>query len=114
MLFNSLSFLIFFPIAILVYYAWPKRVRYIWLLACSYYFYMSWNPEYALLILASTVITYVGSLVIGSESVSNKSDKKRKAVLIAVLLSNLFILGFFKYSGLFIDSVVYVFRKLSV
>lgn len=114
MLFNSLSFLIFFPIAILIYYACPKRVRYIWLLACSYYFYMSWNPEYALLILASTVITYVGSLIIGSESFANKSDKKRKAVLIAVLLSNLFILGFFKYSGLLIDSVVYVFGKLGI
>lgn len=114
MLFNSLQFLIFFPIAILVYYACPKKARYIWLLICSYYFYMSWNPEYALLILASTVITYVGSLIIGSEVVSNKSDKKRKAVLVAVLLSNLFILGFFKYSGLLIDSVVYVFGKIGV
>ena len=46
MLFNSAEFLIFFPIAALVYFVLPHRVRYLWLLACSYYFYMCWNPVY--------------------------------------------------------------------
>ncbi len=50
MLFNSIDFLIFFPVVVLFYFALPKRVRWIWLLGASYYFYMSWNPRYAVLI----------------------------------------------------------------
>lgn len=55
MLFNSVHFLVFFPIVVLIYYLIPQRVKYLWLLAASYYFYMSWNPGYALLILVCTV-----------------------------------------------------------
>ena len=49
MLFNSIDFLIFFPIVTLLYFLIPYRFRYIWLLLASYYFYMAWNPVYALL-----------------------------------------------------------------
>ena len=47
MLFNSIDFLIFFPIVTLLYFTLPKRVRWVWLLIASYYFYMSWNPRSA-------------------------------------------------------------------
>ena len=43
MLFNSFDFLVFFPIVVILYYAIPKKFRYLWLLAASYYFYMCWN-----------------------------------------------------------------------
>ena len=46
MLFNSIDFLIFFPAVLLVYFIVPHRIRPTWLLLSSYYFYMSWNPEY--------------------------------------------------------------------
>ncbi len=55
MLFNSISFLIFFPVVILLYFIIPHRFRYIWLLAASYYFYMAWNPVYALLMLTPLI-----------------------------------------------------------
>ena len=58
MLFNSLQFLIFLPVVLLLYYALPQKVRYLWLLAASYYFYMCWNASYALLIFFSTVVTW--------------------------------------------------------
>ena len=64
MLFNSISFLIFFPVVILLYFIIPHRFRYIWLLAASYYFYMAWNPVYALLMLTSTFITYASGILI--------------------------------------------------
>ncbi len=64
MLFNSINFLIFFPIAALFYFLIPHRFRYIWLLIASYYFYMSWNPVYALLMLTSTFITYLSGILI--------------------------------------------------
>lgn len=69
MLFNSIDFLIFFPIVTLLYFLIPHRVRYIWLLIASYYFYMAWNPVYALLMLTSTFITYLSSILI------DRSDK---------------------------------------
>ena len=51
MLFNSGEFLIFFPIVVLAYYLLPGKLKNSWLLIASYYFYMSWNAEYALLLL---------------------------------------------------------------
>ena len=68
MLFNSFSYLIFFPIVVLMYFAIPYKARYLWLLAASYYFYMAWNPKYALLMALSTVITYMSGLLIGRET----------------------------------------------
>lgn len=65
MLFNSLDFMVFFPIVVLVYFVIPKKIRYIWLLIASYYFYMCWNVEYALLIGVSTIITWISGLLLG-------------------------------------------------
>ena len=64
MLFNSLEFLIFFPIVVLAYFLIPQKVRYLWLLGASYYFYSCWNAQYALLMATSTVITYASGLFI--------------------------------------------------
>ena len=46
MLFNSLAFLLFFPVVTLVYFLLPHKARYIWLLCASYFFYMQWNASY--------------------------------------------------------------------
>lgn len=64
MLFNSYSFLVFFPVVVVIYFLLPKKVRYLWLLAASYYFYMGWNAKYALLLLLSTTITYLSGVLI--------------------------------------------------
>lgn len=51
MLFNSIAFLLFFPIVCVCYFALPSlKVRNLFLLAASYYFYMNWQPIYALLL----------------------------------------------------------------
>lgn len=90
MLFNSIHFLIFFPIVVLLYFAIPQKFKNIWLLIASYYFYMNWNAKYALLLLFSTVVTYVASLIIAM-------GKHRKAGLVLCIVANLGILGLFKY-----------------
>ncbi len=64
MLFNSLHFLIFFPIVVGIYYLIPQKIRSYWLLAASYYFYMCWNAKYVLLLLFSTVVTYVSGILL--------------------------------------------------
>ena len=64
MLFNSYSFLVFFPVVVVIYFLLPKKVSYLWLLAANYYFYMGWNAKYALLLLLSTTITYLSGVLI--------------------------------------------------
>ena len=101
MLFNSINFLIFFPVITLIYLVIPKKVRYLWLLVASYYFYMSWNAKYALLILFSTVSTWLSGLLV------SKFSKKlyKKLVLSVCLVVNLGILFTFKYFDFFVDSL---------
>lgn len=100
MLFNSIHFLFFFPIVTLFYFIFPHKIRWIWLLFTSYYFYMAWNPKYALLLAIVTIITYISGLLI-DRSDSIQSEKKRvfqrKLWVILSLISNLAILFFFKY-----------------
>ncbi|MCF0132920.1 MAG: MBOAT family protein [Blautia sp.] len=114
MLFNSLDFMIFFPAAVLGYYILPRKIRYIWLLVCSYYFYMSWNPLYALLILTSTILTYLGSRIIGSRKMTSLSVRGKKCVLALVILANLGILIYFKYSNFFLSLLEYLSRKFYI
>ena len=110
MLFNSIDFIIFFPAVLIIYYVLPKRMRQYWLLLSSYYFYMCWNVKYAILILASTVITYISGLVIekvkGNEVLS---AKKREIIgrlaLVLCLVSNLSILIFFKYTNFLLNLI---------
>ena len=61
---TSFKFLIFFPIVVMAYYVIPKRFRQIWLLVVSYYFYMSWGAKYGLVLLAVTVVTWLGAVML--------------------------------------------------
>lgn len=58
MLFNSISFAIFLPIVFLLYWICPVKYRYLFLLAASYYFYMSLDVKYIFLLLFTTVLSY--------------------------------------------------------
>lgn len=104
MSFVSLQFLLFFPLVTLVYFLLPHRFRWFWLLAASYYFYMYFNPQYAILLGISTFITYLSGILIGRE---NKSPDRQKALrnkkLFTVLsfIINVGILAVFKYLNFF-------------
>lgn len=93
MTFTSLNFLCFFVIACIVYFILPKKIKIYWLLICSYYFYMSWNPKYALLMLFSTFITYLSGLLINK----SKTSKARKIWVFTSVIINIGILFIFKY-----------------
>lgn len=102
MLFNSLSFLLFFPITVLLYWILPSRFRNIMLLFASYYFYMNWEPIYALLIFLSTITTYFCAIKI---SESRQSERQAKLWLTACLVLNFSILFLFKYFNFITSSV---------
>ncbi|MBO5522357.1 MAG: MBOAT family protein [Roseburia sp.] len=106
MLFNSVEFLVFFPIVVLLYWVIPKKIRYIWLLAASYYFYMCWNAQYALLIAASTLITYFCGLLVDflGKREGRGAAVSQKLVIAVGFVSNLGILFFYKYFDFFLEN----------
>lgn len=113
MLFNSIDFLIFFPIVVFIYFIIPRKARYVWLLAASYYFYMGWNPRYAILIALSTVITYVSSIFI--EKSQNAGNNITKNIWLAgSLVSNLGILFVYKYLTFFLDNLNAVISRFGL
>ena len=118
MLFNSIDFLIFFPIVVLVYFVMPKKIKYLWLLAASYYFYMCWNARYALLILSSTGITYASGLLIEKINHSScemtKQTVLKKWVVAGSFVINLGILFYFKYISFALSILASVFAKIHI
>lgn len=118
MLFNSIEFLIFFPAVMLVYFVIPKKIKNLWLLVASYYFYICWNAKYALLILSSTIITYASGLLI--EKAKNSSYKMttqtvlKKWVAAGSLVINLGILFYFKYFNFAVTSLSTVFARIHI
>lgn len=109
MLFNTPQYILFLPFVVLLYYCFPKKVRYIWLLIVSYYFYMQWNPLYVTLLFSCTLLTYVSALII--EKFSASGTKQRICLAVCILL-NLCVLGFFKYFYFGIDSLNYLLRLI--
>lgn len=108
MLFNSVDFLVFFPIVTLIYFLIPHKIRYLWLLVCSYYFYMCWNAMYALLLFASTMITWVSGLAIAAAAKKETEDPTRlrsRGIVAISLILNLTLLFFFKYSNFVIENL---------
>lgn len=109
MLFNSFAFLIFFPVVCIIYFALPTlKLRNWFLLAASYYFYMNWEPVYALLLLASTGITYFAALG------GAKFTKHKTLILTTGIILNLLILFFFKYFNFAAENFVAVMSYFGV
>ncbi len=99
MLFNSFEFLFFFPLILLGFYLVPHRMRWIWLLLGSYYFYMAAEPSLVLLLLLSTVVDYFCGLGMW------KAGQQLKKLYLATSISvNIGILFVFKYLGFFTAS----------
>ncbi len=114
MLFNSLQFLLFFPIVIGIYFIIPKKIRWVWLLAASYYYYMSWNAKYAALLALSTVITWLSGLLIEKCSGKQNGESLKKWLIAFSFLSNLAILFIFKYFHFGLNALNKVLRVLHI
>ena len=100
MLFNSVSFLIYFPIVVGLYFVLPQRFRVTFLLVASCYFYMAFVPKYILILGALIVIDYfVG------RALERVSGRRRKYLLVISIISNLGILFAFKYFNFFNENI---------
>lgn len=110
MLFNSIQFLIFFPIVVILYFIIEHKYRWIFLLAASYYFYMCWKPEYIILIIVSTIIDYYAGIMMEK----SKTVVKRRKFLLLSLFSNLGLLFTFKYFNFFNNSIHSVLNSFNI
>jgi len=110
MLFNSLQFLIFFPIVVTLFFLLPQKRRWVLLLIASYYFYMCWKVEYIVLIITSTLIDYF----VAQKMAALKERVKRKKWLLISLFSNLGILFGFKYFNFVNANVQAIFDQFNV
>jgi len=104
MLFSSMVFVyIFLPLVMLLYFISSKKFRNLILLISSFVFYAWAEPKYLAIMLLTILINYFGAIII------NKFEKHKKIFLILTIVSNLLILGYFKYFNFLIDILNYVY-----
>jgi len=110
MLFNSVEFLLFFPATVLGFFLIPKKLKTLWLLAASYYFYMCWNVRHAVLIAVSTAVSWAGGLLMGKPADDGRR-LGRKLVLAVCCMVNMGILFFYKYFDFALANLNVLFQK---
>jgi alginate O-acetyltransferase complex protein AlgI len=91
-LFNSFTFLIFFPVVATIYFVLPHRARWAWLLAASCYFYMAFIPVYILILFFLIGIDYAAGILI-----EGAVGSRRRSFLIMSIVANVGMLAVFKY-----------------
>ncbi|HNQ83844.1 MAG TPA: MBOAT family O-acyltransferase [Bacteroidales bacterium] len=110
MLFNSVDYLLFLPLVTALYFVIPVKWRWAFLLLASYFFYMCWKAEYAILILFTTLVDYFVALKMDSLS----TRRQKKPYLILSLAANLGMLAGFKYLNFFSESVNFAMAGLDL
>ncbi len=102
MTFNSWEFLIFYPIVALLYFLLPKRAKWIMLLIASYFFYMCYQWDLVYLIAATTLISWVASILI--DKYKDKMWLKRTCLTVTLVVC-FGVLFFYKYFNFLAGSV---------
>ncbi len=100
MLFNSISFLAFFTLLVIIYFTIPHKYRLWLLIGASIYFYYSFIPIYLLLVLYVIVVNYLSGIFI-----DRGQGKVRKLLLTLSIILNLSVLFYFKYFNFFVNSL---------
>jgi len=105
MLFNSFAFFLFFPIVTVLYFLIPYKFRWLHLLTASCIFYCAFIPVYIFILFFTILIDYAAGILI-----ENAAGRKRKALLIMSLVSNIGVLAVFKYYNFFIENINWLLR----
>ena len=111
MLFNSLTFVVFFALVLALHYmpfAW--RTKKFNLLIASYLFYAAWNPPFVLLLWISTLVDWHVAKRIFIED----RRGRRRALLALSLLVNLGFLAFFKYGNFLLENWIWLMSQIGI
>ncbi len=111
MLFNSVTFLIFFSVVLLLHHLpLPWKLKKANLLGASYIFYAAWNPPFVILIWISTLVDWFAAARLPRA----RSRGARRFLLGLSLVCNLGLLGYFKYGGFLLENFAVSLRGLGV
>jgi D-alanyl-lipoteichoic acid acyltransferase DltB (MBOAT superfamily) len=111
MLFNSIEFALFLPVVFGVYWFVFKnklKAQNFFLFAASSVFYGWWDWRFLFLLYFSASIDFATAYFIDK----TESKTRRKNLLLITLVSNLTILGFFKYFNFFADSFALILLQM--
>ncbi|MBF0520679.1 MAG: MBOAT family protein [Nitrospirae bacterium] len=100
MLFNSLQFLVFFPVVTLLYFALPQKYRNLMLLVASTIFYMAFVPAYIFILASLIAIDFTCGILIEN----SPAQKKRRYLILSIAATSL-MLFVFKYFNFFVNNV---------
>jgi alginate O-acetyltransferase complex protein AlgI len=112
MLFNSLGFIVFMIVVLILYYTpalnWKSKKA--MLLLCSYIFYGLWNPPLVILLWISTMVDWTA----GNKLAVEENTKKRKMWLMLSMVVNLGFLGFFKYGNFLLENFTLLLNSIGM
>src|SRR5881275_1799969 len=111
MLFNSLTFVIFFTVVVATYWSigsWNTRKNL--LVVASYIFYGAWNPPFAALLFSTTAMDFW----LGRQMSRAKGRRSRRAWLVASVCMNLSMLGFFKYGNFLLENFQWLLARIGI
>lgn len=109
MLFNTVPFLLFFPIVTLLFYLLPHKLRWMLLLAASCIFYMWFIPKYIFILLITIVIDYAAGLLMERWG---DAPRKKRLCLVASIVSTCSVLFVFKYLNFCSAQLVWLAQSL--
>ena len=123
MAFNTPVFILFFVVVLLLYALMPKRYKWIWLLAASWFFYLYASAKFFIFVLLTGASAWAGALYMQKlhdrerqlrscavrqedlKQLRERLQRRRKRMLISVLVLNFGILAVLKYLGFFCENL---------
>ena len=111
MLFNSLTFVVFFVVVVALYWSihsWQARKNL--LVVASYIFYGAWNPPFAALLFGTTAMDFW----LGRRMAKAKDQHSRRRWLVASVCMNLSMLGFFKYGNFLLQNFQWLLARVGI
>jgi alginate O-acetyltransferase complex protein AlgI len=103
MLFTTWGFWLFLIVVFAAFYLSPRPFRRYILLAASFYFYMSWNPRFVLLLLTLITVDYFAA-----QWIETRTGPRRHAALVLSLVANLGFLAYFKYANFLLSGLIHL------
>ena len=110
MLFNSLTFVVFYVVVVTSYWSihsWQARKNL--LVVASYIFYGAWNPPFAALLFGTTAMDFW----LGRQ-MAKATEHSRRRWLVASLCMNLSMLGFFKYGNFLLQNFQWLLARIGI
>jgi alginate O-acetyltransferase complex protein AlgI len=114
MLFNSFPFAVFLVVVLCIYYPLPHKAQNIFLLCASCFFYACWDWRFLFPLLFSTSIDYWCAQKMQDISESGAPHAGRKRYLYLSVITNLTLLGFFKYFNFFSVSLQELLQRMGL